>query len=187
MRFALNLGRRAWSYFTVVLLLLCSCQQLPVQKAPTALSDRQVAVLNALRNEVNLVYGFENGWPRINRGPCGRFAKLFYEHWNARFKHQIIIAFIMRDDNPDGVGCEHVLVRLPDGSYYDGGSGVVPRETLLREFGPDNRIEDMTQFDFKRLDRRSYGLNRTYPLCPNYSDETTAQIIDKYLSRLPKD
>jgi hypothetical protein len=186
MTFASNFGRRAWSYF-ILTFLLCSCQQLPVRKPATALTDRQVAVLNSLRNEINSVYGFENGWPRINRGPCGRFAKLFHEQWNARFRDKIIIAFVMRTDHPDGVGCNHVLVRLPDGNYYDGGSGVVPAETLLRQFGPNNRIEDMVQFDFKLLDKRSYGLNRSYELCPNYSDETTTGIIQKYLALLPKD
>jgi hypothetical protein len=183
---------RAWQNFVTIaalMFLLCSCRQLAPQRGTAAepLSDRQVAVLNGLRNEINLVYGFENGWPRINRGPCGRFAKLFREHWNARFKHKINIVFVMMSDISDGVGCNHVLVRLPDGTYYDGGSGVVPGETLLRQFGPKDRIEEMVQFNLELLDKRSYGLNRSYGLCPNYSDETTARIIEKHLALLPKD
>jgi hypothetical protein len=168
--------------------LLCGCQHQAAQRAVTTkgLSDRQVAVLNELRNEINLVYGFENGWPRVNRGPCGRFAKAFQEHWNARFKEKILIVFVMMPDPSDGVGCNHVLVKLPDGSYFDGGSGVVSGPTLLRQFGPRDRIEEMMEFDLELLDKRSYGLNRSYGLCPNYSDETTARIIEKHLARLPK-
>jgi len=45
----------------------------------------------------------------------------------------------------------------------------------------------MVEFDLELLDKRSYGLGRSYDLCPNYSDETTAKIIEKYLARLPKD
>ena len=93
----------------------------------------------------------------------------------------------MMPDMSDGVGCNHVLVRLPDGSYYDGGGGVVPGETLLRQFGPKDRIEEMVEFNLELLDKRSYGLNRSYGLCPNYSDETTARIIEKHLTLLPKD
>jgi hypothetical protein len=136
---------------------------------------------------MNSTYGLDNGRPRINLGPCGRFAKLFYEQWNARFKDKIVIAFIMTPELGDGVNCNHVLVRLPDGRYYYGGRGVIQAEALLRQFGPTTRIEDMAQFDFELLDKRSYSLNRSYQLCPNYSDETTARIIEKYLSLLPKD
>ena len=114
-------------------------------------------------------------------------AQTFREQWNARFRHKINIVFIMMPDIPDGVGCDHVLVRLPDGSYFDGGSGVIPGAKLLRQFRLGDRIEEMTEFDLELLDKRSYGLRRSYELCPNYSDETTAKIIAKYLDLLPKD
>ena len=171
-----------------LLLLLCSCRQATLQShAPTKLlSDRQVAVLNELRNEINLTYGFVDGWPRINRGPCGRFAKIFHEQWNARFKEKINIVFVMMPDIPDGVGCDHVLVKLPDGSYYDGGGGVMSGATLLRQFGAGRRIEEMVEFDLALLDKRSYGLGRSYGLCPNYSDETTRKIVARHLGMLPK-
>jgi len=166
---------------------LCSCRQLAVQNVSpvTKLSDKQVTVLNGLRDEVNLTYGYVDGWPRIDRGPCGRFAKLFREKWNVRFTHKINIVFIMK--TTDGGGCDHVLVKLPDGSYYDGGNGVISGATLLREFRKGDRIEEMVNFDLSLLDKRSYGLGRSYELCPNYSDEITANIIEKHLASLPKD
>lgn len=169
----------------VLSILVCSCKHLPNdrQASPKALGDHQMAVLNDLRDEINFTYGFVDGWPRIDRGPCGRFAKLFYEEWNARFKDKVRIAFIM---TTDGI-CDHVLIKLPDGSYYDGGNGVISSAALLREFRDGDRIEDMETFDYSLLDKRSYSLKRSYELCPNYSDEVTAQIIEKHLVQLPKD
>jgi hypothetical protein len=59
--------------------------------------------------------------------------------------------------------------------------------TLLQLFSPDDRIEDTVDFDLALLDKRSYGLNRSYRLCPNYSDAVTARIIEKHLALLPPD
>ncbi len=166
-------------------LTLCSCSSPhPANAAhprPKPLNDKQVTVLNSLRDEINFTYGYTNGWPRIDRGPCGRFANLFYQEWNNRFTHKVCIAFIMK---PDG-NCDHVLIRLPDGSYYDGGNGVISGPTLLREFRVGERIEDMEVFDFSLLDQRSYSLKRSYPMCTNYSDEITTSIIKKHLAQLP--
>ena len=186
--FSIMKGRQSVAS-VALLLLLCSCRQTTLQSHTPAksLSDRQVAVLNELRDEINLTYGFVDGGPRINRGPCGRFARIFHEQWNARFKEKINIVFVMMPDIPDGVGCDHVLVKLPDGSYYDGGGGVMSGATLLRQFGPGRRIEEMLEFDLALLDKRSYGLGRSYGLCPNYSDETTTKIVARHLDRLPKD
>ena len=153
------------------------------QQHPVALSDRQVAVLNELRNEVNYIYGYDDGYPRVNLGPCGRFAKAFREQWNARFRHKINIVFVM---TPAGDHCHHVLVKLPDGNYFDGGNGVIPGPTLLKQFSPGTRLDEMVEFDLKLLDKWSYGLGRKYPRCPNYSDETTARLIESHLAKLPK-
>jgi hypothetical protein len=176
----------------VCVFLFCSCQRFTTQREadPKSLSAHHVAVLNDLRNEINLAYGYENGWPRVNRGPCGRFAKLFHEHWNTRFNRKSNIAFVMMPNASDGVGCTHVVVRLPDGNYFDGGSGVVPGHTLLKQFeqfGTGHRIEEMIEFDYELLNKRSYGLDRFYGSCTNYSDATTARIIEKHLARLPND
>lgn len=179
---------RIWQQFLIVIMLACcscSSQQTAAhgRLSPLKLSDKQVAVLNGLRDEINLTYGYVDGWPRIDRGPCGRFAKLFREKWNARFTHKINIVFVMTDAG----FCDHVLVKLPDGSYYDGGNGVISGATLLREFRKGNRLEEMVDFDLSLLDKWSYGLGRSYELCPNYSDEVTANIIEKHLALLPKD
>jgi hypothetical protein len=155
--------------------------------APQTLSDRHVAVLNALRNEINHVYGFEDGWPRVNQGPCGRFAKAFRERWNARFSHKVNIVFVIEPAASDEIGCSHILVKLPDGSYFDGGNGVILGDALLRQYESEHRLEEMIDFDLALLDKRSYGLNRSYGSCPRYSDETTMLIVEKYLTLLPKD
>lgn len=148
------------------------------------LTDRQVAVLNELRNDINFTYGYKQGVPRVNSGPCGRFAKAFREQWNARFSQKTNIVFAM---TPDGADCYHVLVRLPDGSYFDGGNGVIPGPTLLKQYREGSRLDEMKDFDLKLLDKWSYGLGRSYKECPNYSDETTAKIIEGHLAKLPKD
>ncbi len=140
-----------------------------------------VEVLNALRNDINVQYGFRNGAPRINLGPCGRFARDFRECWNARFQQPVTIAFIMA--NNDSSNCYHVLTKLPDGRYFDGGNGVMTGKFLTTLY-PDGNVEEMKDFDLELLDRRSYGLGRTYPECPNYSDEFTRQAIKKRLSEL---
>ena len=77
--------------------VLCAgCQQItPEPPSPATTNHKRVAVLNALRNEINENYGFERGWPRVNRGPCGRFAKIFHEEWNSRFNDKINIVFVM--------------------------------------------------------------------------------------------
>ena len=154
----------------------------PQSSVPTV-DERRVAVLNRLRDEINGRYGYRDGAPRINLGPCGRFAKAFTEHWNTRFTQKIHIVFVMANDDSQ---CWHVLLKLPDGNYYDGGNGVISERTLLVLF-PKSRIDEMTKLDLELLDQRSYGLNRNYPLCPNYSDETTRSLIERYLATLPAD
>jgi hypothetical protein len=146
-----------------------SCQQ-----------EAVVETLNALRNDITARYGFRDGAPRVNLGPCGRFARDFRERWNARFRDPVTIAFIM---SGDGRLCHHVLVMLPDGRYFDGGNGVVT-ESFLATLYPGSRIEVMKTFDFNLLDQRSYGLGRNYPECENYSDEFTRDVIDRRLDEL---
>lgn len=140
-----------------------------------------VEALKALRNDITARYGFRNGAPRINLGPCGRFARDFRERWNERFRDPVTIVFIM--SNSDASNCYHVLVKLPEGRYFDGGNGVMTGAFLATLY-PDGHIEEMEKFDFELLDKRSYGLGRTCPECPNYSDEFTQRAIEKRLSEL---
>lgn len=166
---------------SLLIWLSSGCQGLTGGEMTRRSRDQQVACLNGLRDEINYLYGFQLGWPKINRGPCGRFAKIFFEEWNARFEEKAIIAFVMMTNRID---CDHVLVKLPNGSYFDGGSGVVSPKTLLRQFPPGDYLDEMPAFDLSILDKRSYGLNRSYDLCPNYSDEVTRKIVSKHLSQL---
>jgi len=145
------------------------------------LNDRRVAVLNRLRNALISTYGCLEGWPRINLGPCGRFARDLYEQWNARFNEKVNIVFLMTQD---GSTCNHIVVRLPDGNLYDGGFGVVTNESYQMII-PDIRLDEMKDFDLTLLDKWSYGLNRNYPNCPNYSDDGTRKLIANHLAELP--
>jgi hypothetical protein len=45
----------------------------------------------------------------------------------------------------------------------------------------------MVTFDAALLDQRSYGLGRSYPECPNYSDALTRGLIDRHLATVPRD
>jgi hypothetical protein len=146
--------------------------------APGGVTERQLQALNQLRDELNWRYGFKQGVPRVNLGPCGRVARIFREEWNERFGAKVHIAFVM---TPEGEACHHVLIRLPNGDFFDGGNGVISRRTLLRQYELFTRIEEMTAFDLPTLDRWSYGLNRSYPDCENYSDEQTREIVRRHL------
>ena len=176
---------RQWFRFLLAL-SLCAAGGCLTQPAPTERGSNDPVVemvksLTALRDDINSRYGFRNGVPRINLGPCGRFARDFRERWNERFTEPTTIAFIMSNGDPSN--CFHVLVRLPEGHYYDGGNGVMTEQFLIGRY-PGGHIEEMKEFDFKLLDQRSYGLGRTYSECPNYSDDFTRQAIEKRLSEL---
>jgi hypothetical protein len=162
-------------------LILAGCAPTTKPEAVSRRDAARVEVLNRLRDDINAAYGFRDGTPRINLGPCGRFARDFRERWNARFQDKSHVIFVMADD---GSQCHHVLVRLPGGACYDGGNGVMTDQTLLAIY-PNARIDEMTTFDPAVLDRRSYGLGRSYAECPNYSDELTRRLIDRYLAMLP--
>jgi hypothetical protein len=170
-------GRRRWLLGASVGGLLVAC----AGHYYVTSQSRRAAVLNGLRDEINAHYGFRQNAPCINWGPCGRFAKAFREQWNGRFREKINIAFVMA---PDGL-CHHVVVKLPDGNYFDGGNGVVSEAKLLALYDDHDRIEEMVEFDLSLLDRRVGGLNQErYAWCPNYSDNLTAEVIAKHLALL---
>ena len=143
------------------------------------------AVLNELRDDINAHYGrFEDGMPKVNCGPCARFALSFRERWNARFRDKVNLVCVMA---PNGKECVHVALKFPDGSCFDGGNGVMT-ERRLQSLCEKYPLEEMVEFDRALLAQRVGGLDHDYyPKCPNYSDELTAQLIDKHLARLPSD
>jgi hypothetical protein len=145
------------------------------------LNDRRVAVLNRLRNAILATYGCLEGWPRINLGPCGRFARDLRDQWNARFNEKINIVFLM---TLDGRECKHIVVRLAEGILFDGGFGVVT-DVAMQMILPDIRLDEMADFDRNLLDKWSYGLDRIYPNCPDYSDDVTRKLIADQLAELP--
>ena len=164
----------------------------PFRKATAAPDEARVAVLNRLRDEIKARYGFDqNGTPRVNRGPCGRFARAFREQWNARFSDKATIVCLMLM-SADGLFCGHVVVKFPDGSYFDGGYGVMS-EQKLRALFPTSRLDEMVEFNLNLLDqrcdkvlnRRCDGLDFVDPDCPDYRDDLTAQLIKNHLELLP--
>lgn len=135
-------------------------------------------ILDELKNEINELLGHHEDTPRINYGPCGAFAHLFYEAWNSRFTEKVHICFVMTLNRDE---CDHVVIRLPWGELYDGGIGIHSDETHLPKFV----IDDMTDYDHATLEKWSYGLNRTYPrFCPDWNKEAVRKIINKHLDRI---
>ena len=135
-------------------------------------------ILNGLKIEINQLLGYHEDIPRINYGPCGVFAHLFYEAWNNRFAEKVHICFVMtlpRDE------CDHVLIRLPWGELYDGGIGVHTDQIHRPKFV----IDDMLDYEHSTLEKWSYGLDRTYPrFCPNWDKQAVSEIINKYMDRI---
>lgn len=136
------------------------------------------AILNDLKNDINALLGFHEDTPRINYGPCGAFAQLFFESWNHRFKEKVHICFVMTRSREE---CWHALVRLPSGELYDGGIGIHTDATWI----PEYIIDEMLTYDHDTLEKWSYGLERTYPrFCPNFDKNTVRKIIEDHLDRL---
>ncbi|MCR9174124.1 MAG: hypothetical protein NXI10_16615 [bacterium] len=139
------------------------------------------SILSELSTAINDEYGNHQGSPAINSGPCGRFAQLFYQSWNKRFEQKVSIGFIM---SPDSSECYHIVIRLDDQFYFDGGNGIMKRNWILKPYEAGTFIQEMHEYDEQLLDKMSYGLIREYPRCPNYSDQITQSIIDKHLNML---
>ena len=90
---------RRWFKFLLALSLCaaggCSAQPARAKHGTSDPAVEMVKSLTALRDDINARYGFRNGNPRINLGPCGRFARDFRECWNSQFEEPATIAFIM--------------------------------------------------------------------------------------------
>ena len=87
----------------------------------------------------------------------------------------------------DRIRCKHVLVKLPDGRYFDGGNGVITELQLMAKYPQGTYIDEMVEFDLELLDRWSYSLKRDYEECPNFSDEITARLIRTHLTLITND
>ncbi len=88
-------------------------------------------MLNKLSKSINSLYGFSpNGHPSINSGPCGAFDNEFFLQWNSRFINQVKIGFVMAIKP---YPCQHVFVKLPNKSLFDGGIGIHNINTYNKE------------------------------------------------------
>ena len=126
--------------------------------------------LEAIKNTINKTYGFIGKIPSINYGPCGVFANVFYDEWNKRFLEKVHICFIMTNDLKE---CDHICISLPSGELYDGGIGIHPREHYN-----DFIIVDMMTYDYEKLDKWAYGLDRVYPrYCPSFDKSFVQKVI----------
>ena len=147
--------------------------------------NRTIKCLTELSNEINELYGFvalkgsNFGEPAINSGPCGPFADLFFESWNKLFDEKVQIVFVFDKKTEE---CWHILIRLPNGMFYDGGHGIHDESKYAKE---SFRIEDMKVYDRVILEKNAYGLERQYPrFCPTFSKEKVHEIINKHLLRI---
>jgi hypothetical protein len=155
--------------------------------------DAVADILNKLRDDINEEFEVSEQGPRINRGPCGPFAALFYETWNSIFSDPCQICFLMAVDNPDL--CYHILVKLPDGKFFDGGYGVADlaqaEEVLIKNFGEGGAvIKVMDDYDEDLFDRYSGGrIKSGQPIgahCPKYSKERAKALIERRLQDLAR-
>ena len=134
--------------------------------------------LNKIRDEINSRYGYYEGIPRINYGPCGVFAKIFYKKWNELFTFKVHICFVLTKARLE---CHHIVIRLPSGNLYDGGVGIHTEKLYETEF----IIEDMLNYDEQILEKWAYGLDRIYPTyCPNFDRQEVDNIISSQLNCL---
>lgn len=142
------------------------------------MNTQEILVLNDLKNDINNLLGFYEDTPRINYGPCGVFAQLFFEAWNSRFPKKVHIVFVMMTSHEE---CWHIALRLPSGKLYDGGIGIHDEKT----YGENYLIEDMLDYDHARLEKWSYGLEREYPrYCPHFNKQQVSLLINHHLDRL---
>lgn len=142
------------------------------------LTQKTRNILEKIKDEINQEYGFHETIPRINYGPCGVFAQIFFKKWNELFINKVHICFVLTKSNDE---CDHVLIRLPSGELYDGGIGIHTE----KEYDSKFLIEEMLKYDEDLLEKWSYGLNRKYPrFCPHFDRNFVEKIIYKNLEQL---
>ena len=78
--------------------------------------------------------------------------------------------------------CLHVLIKLPNSMFFDGGKGV---HDLSSYKVNDTKLLIMEKYDLEILDKYSWGLSRTYPnTCPDFSITQVSNIITKNLDNI---
>ena len=134
-------SRRAWLLMAIVVGLSVACASYYWLQW-----HRRVAALNGLRDEINHIMGTGMG-PLASIGARAVVSrKPFENNGTPDFRDQVTIAFVMA---PDGL-CHHVVLKFPDGSFFDGGNGLISEAKLLALYGQDDRIEEIVQFDLSQ-------------------------------------
>jgi hypothetical protein len=124
------------------------------------------------------------GVPTTNLGPCGPISLAFLEEWTRHATRPATFAYFLLADDPSE--CRHVVTRIGDDQFFDGGDGVVDRATLIERqhrLGLDGFIETTEQVDLDLLAHRSGGLHRQYQWCPDFSPEWVRATIRTHLDR----
>lgn len=149
------------------------------------IDENVIDLLNNLSKAVNNLYGTVSidgdnfGEPAINSGPCGPFANEFYKVWNAKFIEQVQICFLLRQDTDE---CYHIVNRLPDGNFFDGGVGYHKFELYHDK---NLKILDMVNYDIDILDKYAHGLDRRYPkYCPEFDLNTVTMLLEEHISKI---
>jgi hypothetical protein len=106
----------------------------------SALNQRTIMALENIKAEINSEYGFQDGIPRINYGPCAVFAQIFFNIWTELFEEKVHICFVMTQSRNE---CDHVCIRLPSAQLYDGGIGIHTHH----EYVPQFVIDEMLVYD----------------------------------------
>ena len=144
--------------------------------------EKVISSLNNLSKAINELFGifYTQGGKKINysinNGPCGPFANEFYIQWNLRFYNQVKIAFVM---NQVPFESKHVLIKLPNEDLFDGGLGVHKRNIYEK-----SKVIVMEKYDLEILNKYSWGLDRKYPHCPNFSKKEASSLIVKCLENI---
>ena len=144
--------------------------------------EKVISSLNNLSKAINELFGifYTEGGKKINysinNGPCGPFANEFYIQWNLRFYNQVKIVFVM---NQVPFESKHVLIKLPNEDLFDGGLGVHKRNIYEK-----SKVIVMEKYDLEILNKYSWGLDRKYPHCPNFSKKEASSLIVKCLENI---
>lgn len=130
----------------------------------STLKNEKIKVQNRIKDCINTEYGFHDGLPAINLGPCGPFAKLFYQEYNKRFEEKAIICFVIAKTSGD---CVHCCIRFHDGNFFDGGNGFVLKEEVEEWLITHNfYLEEMFNYNEEQLEKERIALTGNTNFAP---------------------